>query len=110
MTTIPIEVSTEQLLRAVEQLPAPELDVFVAQVVALRVPAVTTIAQPRDRRQYTNGRGPPEQFGRAARILERRAYARLAFVSPAALSAHLINGRLLPRALDPLRIDQSFQF
>jgi hypothetical protein len=36
MTMIPIEVSTEQLLRAVEQLPAPELDAFVAQVVALR--------------------------------------------------------------------------
>ena len=36
MTTIPIEVSTEQLLRAVERLPAQELDVFVAQVIALR--------------------------------------------------------------------------
>ena len=36
MTTIPIEVSTEQLLRAVEQLPAQELDAFVAQVIALR--------------------------------------------------------------------------
>jgi len=36
MTTIPIEVSTEQLLRAVERLPAQELDAFVAQVIALR--------------------------------------------------------------------------
>ena len=38
MTTIPIEaqVSTEQLLRAVEQLPPQELAAFVAQVVALR--------------------------------------------------------------------------
>jgi hypothetical protein len=36
MSIIPIEVSTEQLLRAVERLPANELDTFVAQVVALR--------------------------------------------------------------------------
>ena len=36
MSTIPIEISTEQLLRAVEQLPTNELDTFVAQVVALR--------------------------------------------------------------------------
>jgi len=36
MSTIPIEISTEQLLRAVERLPADELDTFVAQVVALR--------------------------------------------------------------------------
>lgn len=36
MSTIPIEISTEQLLRAVERLPADELDSFVAQVVALR--------------------------------------------------------------------------
>ncbi len=36
MTTIPIEVSTEQLLRAVERLPAQDLDAFVAQVIALR--------------------------------------------------------------------------
>ena len=36
MTTIPIEVSTEQLLRAVERLPPQELEAFVAQVIALR--------------------------------------------------------------------------
>jgi hypothetical protein len=36
MTTIPIEVSTEQLLRAVERLPADELLAFAAQVNALR--------------------------------------------------------------------------
>ena len=36
MSTIPIEISTEQLLRAVERLPANELDTFVAQVIALR--------------------------------------------------------------------------
>ena len=36
MTTIPIEVSTEQLLRAVERLPPQDLDTFVAQVIALR--------------------------------------------------------------------------
>jgi len=36
MTTIPIEVSTEQLLRAVERLPAQDLDAFAAQVIALR--------------------------------------------------------------------------
>lgn len=36
MSTIPIEVSTEQLLQAVERLPANELDAFVARVVALR--------------------------------------------------------------------------
>ena len=38
MTTISIEaqVSTDQLLRAVERLPAQELASFVAQVVALR--------------------------------------------------------------------------
>ena len=36
MTTIPIEVSTEQLLRAVERLPAQDLEAFVAQVIALR--------------------------------------------------------------------------
>lgn len=36
MSTIPIEISTEQLLRAVERLPADDLDTFVAQVVALR--------------------------------------------------------------------------
>jgi hypothetical protein len=38
MTTISIEaqVSTDQLLRAVERLPAQELATFVAQVVALR--------------------------------------------------------------------------
>lgn len=36
MSTVPIEISTEQLLRAVERLPADELDTFVAQVVALR--------------------------------------------------------------------------
>ncbi len=37
MTTIPIEaqVSTEQLLRAVERLPPQELEAFVAQVLAL---------------------------------------------------------------------------
>jgi hypothetical protein len=36
MTTIPIEVSTEQLLRAVDRLPQDELETFVAQVIALR--------------------------------------------------------------------------
>jgi hypothetical protein len=36
MTTIPIEVSTEQLIRAVERLPQHELETFVAQIVALR--------------------------------------------------------------------------
>jgi hypothetical protein len=36
MTTIPIEVSTEQLIRAVERLPQQELESFVAQIVALR--------------------------------------------------------------------------
>ncbi|MBP1468168.1 hypothetical protein EYB53_020825 [Candidatus Chloroploca sp. M-50] len=36
MSTIPIEISTEQLLRAVERLPANELETFVAQVIALR--------------------------------------------------------------------------
>jgi hypothetical protein len=36
MTTIPIEVSTEQLIRAVERLPQHELEIFVAQIVALR--------------------------------------------------------------------------
>jgi uncharacterized protein YkwD len=36
MSTIPIEVSTEQLLQAVERLPASELDAFVARVNALR--------------------------------------------------------------------------
>ena len=38
MTTIPIEVqvSTEQLLRAVEQLPAQELAAFVAQILTLQ--------------------------------------------------------------------------
>jgi hypothetical protein len=36
MTTIPIEVSIEQLIRAVELLPQQELESFVAQIVALR--------------------------------------------------------------------------
>jgi len=36
MATIPVEVSAEQLLRAVERLPQQELDTFVAQVIALR--------------------------------------------------------------------------
>jgi len=36
VTTIPIEVSAEQLLRAVERLPQQELETFVAQIVALR--------------------------------------------------------------------------
>src|ERR1041384_627223 len=36
MTTIPIEVSTEELLRAVERLPPQDLEAFVAQVIALR--------------------------------------------------------------------------
>jgi hypothetical protein len=36
MTTIPIDVSTEQLLRAVERLPPQNLEAFVAQVIALR--------------------------------------------------------------------------
>ena len=36
MTTIPIEVSAEQLFRAVERLPQQELETFVAQIVALR--------------------------------------------------------------------------
>jgi len=36
MTTIPIEVSTEQLIRAVERMPQHELETFVAQIVALR--------------------------------------------------------------------------
>lgn len=38
MPTIQVEaqVSTEQLLRAVEQMPASELDAFVAQVLTLR--------------------------------------------------------------------------
>lgn len=36
MTTIPIEISTEQLLRAVERLPPDELNAFVARVNALR--------------------------------------------------------------------------
>jgi hypothetical protein len=33
---IPIEVSTEQLIRAVERLPQHKLEIFVAQIVALR--------------------------------------------------------------------------
>lgn len=36
MSTIPIEISTEQLLQAVERLPAEELDAFAARVIALR--------------------------------------------------------------------------
>lgn len=36
MSTIPIEISTEQLLQAVERLPAHELDAFAARVNALR--------------------------------------------------------------------------
>jgi hypothetical protein len=36
MATIPIEVSSEQLLHAVERLPAEELSAFAAQVNALR--------------------------------------------------------------------------
>lgn len=42
MSTIRVEahVSTEQLLRAVEQIPAQDLDAFVAQVVMLRAQRV----------------------------------------------------------------------
>jgi exoribonuclease R len=36
VTTIPIEVSAEQLLRAVERLPQQELETFVAQILVLR--------------------------------------------------------------------------
>lgn len=36
MSTIPIEISTEQLLQAVERLPVGELDAFAARVNALR--------------------------------------------------------------------------
>ena len=36
MSTIPIEISTELLLRAIERLPADELGAFVSQIVALR--------------------------------------------------------------------------
>lgn len=36
MSTIPIEISTEQLLQAVERLPAEELAAFAARVNALR--------------------------------------------------------------------------
>jgi hypothetical protein len=36
MSTIPIEVSTEQLLQAVERLPASELDAFADRINALR--------------------------------------------------------------------------
>jgi hypothetical protein len=36
MSTIPIEVSSEQLLRAVERLPAEELSAFAVQVNLLR--------------------------------------------------------------------------
>jgi hypothetical protein len=36
MSTIPIEVSPEQLLRAVERLPTAELAAFADQVIALR--------------------------------------------------------------------------
>jgi hypothetical protein len=36
MSTIPIQVSTEQLLQAVARLPDSELDAFVARVNALR--------------------------------------------------------------------------
>lgn len=36
MRTIPIEISTEQLLQAVEQLPADELDAFAARISLLR--------------------------------------------------------------------------
>lgn len=36
MSTIPIEISTEQLLQAVERLPADELAAFAARVSALR--------------------------------------------------------------------------
>ena len=36
MRTIPIEISTEQLLQAVERLPGAELDAFAARVNALR--------------------------------------------------------------------------
>jgi hypothetical protein len=36
MSTIPIEISTEQLLQAVERLPADELDAFAARINLLR--------------------------------------------------------------------------
>jgi hypothetical protein len=36
MSTIPIEISTEQLLQAVERLPADELDAFAARISLLR--------------------------------------------------------------------------
>ncbi|MBC8160188.1 MAG: STAS/SEC14 domain-containing protein [Roseiflexaceae bacterium] len=36
MTTIPIEISTEQLLQAVERLPITELDALAAKIAALR--------------------------------------------------------------------------
>ncbi len=42
MTTIPIDVSTEQLIRAVERLPQEELETFVAQIVALRAQRVAS--------------------------------------------------------------------
>lgn len=42
MTTIPIEVSTEQLLRAVERLPPQEFDAFVSRIVALRAQRTAT--------------------------------------------------------------------
>jgi hypothetical protein len=41
MTAIPIEVSTEQLICAVERLPQHELETFIAQIVALRAQCTT---------------------------------------------------------------------
>lgn len=36
MSTIPIEISTEQLIQAVERLPADELDALAARINLLR--------------------------------------------------------------------------
>jgi hypothetical protein len=46
MATIPIEVSSEQRLRAVERLPTDELAAFAAQVNTLRAIVYTLGAHP----------------------------------------------------------------
>ena len=76
MTTIPIEVSTEQLLRAVEQLPAPELDTFVAQVVALRAQRAAPHLSHEETTlllQINAGLTPPEQARFALLVAKREA-------------------------------------
>jgi len=75
MSTIPIEISTEQLLQAVERLPASELDAFVSKVNALRARRAAPRLSSDETAlllQINRGRLEPEEQARFDALVTRR--------------------------------------